>query len=90
MLELFCLENFCECAGVSQVLHTLIEDHAIVSDTIIKQWENLLPEEEQVVMGQTIANLLHDMFQLDPRLISNCYGGEKFSHCFIIVSLTIA
>lgn len=65
------------CAGWL-IGHTLIEDHAIVSDTIIKQWENLLPEEEQVVMGQTIANLLHDMFQLDPRLISNCYGGEKF------------
>ncbi len=65
------------CAGWL-IGHTLIEDYAIVSGKTIKQWENLLPEEEQAVMGQTIANLLHDMFQLDPRLISNCYGGEKF------------
>lgn len=44
----------------------------------IKQWENLLPDEEQAVMGQTVASLLHSMFQVDPRLLSDCYGGEKF------------
>lgn len=65
------------CAGWL-IGHTLIEDHAIVSGESVKLWESLLPEEEQAVMGQTIASLLHGMFQLDPRLISNCYGGEKF------------
>ncbi|GFI22277.1 sensor histidine kinase TodS [Lachnospiraceae bacterium] len=65
------------CAGWL-IGHTLIEDHAIVSGEVVTQWKNLLPDEEQAVMGQTIANLLHSMFQLDPRLISNCYGGEKF------------
>ena len=29
-------------------------------------------------MGQTVASLLHSMFQVDPRLLSDCYGGEKF------------
>ncbi len=58
--------------------HTVIEDHAIVSGDVIRQWENLLPEEEQSVMAQAIASQLYHMFQLNSRLISNCYGGEKF------------
>lgn len=65
------------CAGWL-IGHSLIEDYAIVKGENIKQWENLQPEEEQAVMGQTIIGLLHSMFQLDPRLISDCYGGEKF------------
>ncbi|MDE6363066.1 MAG: response regulator [Lachnospiraceae bacterium] len=65
------------CAGWL-IGHTLIEDHAIVSGEQIKHWENLLPDEEQAVMGQTVASLLHSMFQVDPRLLSDCYGGEKF------------
>ncbi len=65
------------CAGWL-IGHTLIEDQAIVSGENIKQWENLLPEEEQAVMGQTIVSQLHTMFQLESRMISNCYGGEKF------------
>ncbi len=67
------------CAGWL-VGHTLVEDQLIVSGNDVKHWENLLPEEEQTVMGQTIANLLHSMFQLNPQLISNCYGGEKFGN----------
>lgn len=67
------------CAGWL-IGHTLTEDQAIVSGETIKQWENLLPEEEQAVMGQAILNQLHGMFQLDSRLISNCYGGEKFGN----------
>ena len=58
--------------------HTLVEDHMIVNGDTVKHWEHLLPEEEQAVMGQTIASLLHQMFQLDSQLISDCYGGEKF------------
>ena len=65
------------CAGWL-IGHSLIENHAIVSGENVKQWENLQPEEEQAVMSQTLAGLLHSMFQLEARLISNCYGGEKF------------
>lgn len=65
------------CAGWL-IGHTLTEDQAIVSGETVKHWENLLPEEEQAAMGQAILNQLHRMFQLDSRLISNCYDGEKF------------
>lgn len=65
------------CAGWL-IGHTLTEDQAIVSGDAIKQWQNLLPEEEQAVMGQAIIGQLYNMFRLDSRLISNCYGGEKF------------
>ena len=65
------------CAGWL-IGHSLIEDYAIVKGESIKQWENLQTEEEQAIMGQTIIGLLHSMFQLDSRLISDCYGGEKF------------
>ncbi len=65
------------CAGWL-IGHTLIEDHAIVEKESVSQWVNLLPEEEQTVMGQTINRLLNDMFRLEPRLVSDCYGGEKF------------
>ncbi len=67
------------CAGWL-IGHTMIEDHAIVSGETVKQWENLLPDEEQAVMGQAIINWLHTMFQLNSKLISNCYGGEKFGN----------
>ncbi len=65
------------CAGWL-IGHTLIEDRAIVSGEKIKHWENLMPDEEQAVMGQTVASLLHSMFQVDSWLLSDCYGGEKF------------
>ena len=29
-------------------------------------------------MKNTIMQLLHDMFRLKPRVVSDCYGGEKF------------
>ena len=65
------------CAGWL-IGHTLTGDQAIVSGEAIKLWENLLPEEEQAEMGQAVLSQLRGMFQLDARLISNCYGGEKF------------
>lgn len=65
------------CAGWL-IGHTLTEDLAIVSGETIKQWDNLLPEEEQAIMGQTIISQLNSMFQLDSRLIDNCYRGEQF------------
>ncbi len=76
------------CAGWL-IGHTLIEDHMIVSGEPIRHWENLSPEEDQAVMGQIIAGLLHNMFRLDSHLISNCYAGEKFgngAYCRLIYS----
>lgn len=67
------------CAGWL-IGHTLIEDRAIISGEVVKQWENLLPDEEQAVMGQAIISQLYTMFQLNSKLISNCYGGEKFGN----------
>lgn len=58
--------------------HTLIEDHMIVSNEPVRHWEKLLPEEEQAIMEQTMASLVHSMFRLDAQLVSNCYTGEKF------------
>lgn len=65
------------CAGWL-IGHTTLEDHAIVRGEPIRQWKNLLPDEEQSVMGQFIVSQLYNMFQLESHLISNCYGGEKF------------
>lgn len=64
------------CAGWL-IRHTLVEDQAIVSGKKIMQWENLLPEEEQTVIVQSIASRLYDMIQLRPRVISSYYCGIK-------------
>ena len=64
------------CAGWL-IGHTLTEDGAITGKTMSK-WRNLLPEEEQAAMRQMILTLLKDMFQLDAKVISECYGGEEF------------
>ena len=57
--------------------HTLTEDRAIVEKKASK-WEALLPQNEQAVMEHTILQLLSDLFQLEARLVSECYGGERF------------
>lgn len=64
------------CAGWL-IGHTLTEDHAITGETI-SMWNDLLPEEEQEAMKAVIIQLMSDLFQLKPRVISDCYGGEKF------------
>lgn len=64
------------CAGWL-VGHTLTEDRAITEHRVSK-WNELLPEQEQTAMEQTIIQLLHDLFQLDSKVVSECYGGEKF------------
>lgn len=66
------------CAGWL-IGHTLTEDRAITGRTI-SRWSNLLPEEEQAAMKQTIIQLLNDLFRLKSRLISESYGGEKFGN----------
>lgn len=57
--------------------HTLTEDHAIAGKAISK-WEGLLPEEEHDAMKQTVLQQLYDVFQLDAKVLSESYGGEKF------------
>ncbi len=57
--------------------HTLTEDRAITGKPTSK-WTNLLPEEEHLMIKHTIIQLVNDMFQLDSRVVSENYGGEKF------------
>ncbi len=64
------------CAGWL-IGHTLTEDHAITGKTLSK-WTNLLPDQEQKAMTQTITDVLYDIFRLEPKLVSECYSGEKF------------
>lgn len=64
------------CAGWL-IGHTLTEDRAIVGKTVSK-WVGLLPEEQQKAMRDTIIQLVHEMFCLDARVLSEHYGGEKF------------
>ena len=59
--------------------HTLTEDHAIIGGKI-GQWEDLLPEEELEAMKKVIMELLHQMFRLNARVISETYGGERFGN----------
>ena len=66
------------CAGWL-IGHTLTEDRAIIGESMSK-WETILPEEEQIAMRQIIIQLLYDMFRLEPQVISEHYGGEKFGN----------
>lgn len=59
--------------------HTLTEDHAITGKGKNK-WTNLLPEEEQEAVKNTIINLIYDLFQLKAKVISESYAGEKFGN----------
>lgn len=74
------IHHFLDTCAEWLIGHTLIEDHMIVNGESIKHWENLLSEEDQAVMGQTIASLLHSMLRLDSQLISSCYAGEKLEN----------
>ena len=64
------------CAGWL-IGHTLTEDRAITGKSV-SRWRKLMPEEEQTAMKEMILHLLNDMFGLNARVISDCYGGEKF------------
>ncbi|MDE6980024.1 MAG: hemerythrin family protein, partial [Lachnospiraceae bacterium] len=64
------------CAGWL-IGHTLTEDRAITGQTTSK-WENLLPQEQMNMVSNTIIQLLYELFQLNARVISETYGGEKF------------
>lgn len=66
------------CAGWL-IGHTLTEDRAITGGAISK-WDGLLPEEEQAAMKGVVFELLDELFQLKPKVISESYGGEKFGN----------
>ena len=66
------------CAGWL-IGHTLTEDRAITGKADSK-WTGLLPDEQQIAMKQMIVRLISDMFQLNARVISESYGGEKFGN----------
>lgn len=68
------------CAGWL-IGHTLTEDRAIVGQ-VESKWENLLPFEKQEAMKKFIIGQLREMFELDARVISKSYGGEKFGKGF--------
>lgn len=57
--------------------HTMVEDRAITGEAV-SQWEGLLSEEIQTAMREAILQQLHDLFQLDSKVLSESYGGEKF------------
>ena len=64
------------CAGWL-IGHTLVEDHAITGKATSK-WSGLLPDEMQTAMKNVLVQLLYDTFRIKPRVLSDCYGGEKF------------
>ena len=64
------------CAGWL-IGHTMTEDRAIVGG-ISSRWDDLVAEEEQNIMKKTFIELTYEVFQLQARLISESYGGEKF------------
>lgn len=64
------------CAGWL-IGHTLTEDRAIVGDASSK-WSELMSMEKQKALKEMILLMLGEMFQLNARVISESYGGEKF------------
>lgn len=71
------VEHFLGVCGGWLIGHTIMEDRAIVGGGS-SRWSELLPEEEQAIMKHTVVQMLQDLFQLDARVISESYGGEKF------------
>lgn len=57
--------------------HTLTEDRAITGK-VASKWENLMSEESHDIMRQVILQQIYDLFQLDSKVVSESYGGEKF------------
>ncbi|MEY8518867.1 hemerythrin domain-containing protein [Lachnospiraceae bacterium 29-84] len=57
--------------------HTLTEDQAIVGKGV-SRWQELLPSNEQAALQRVIVNLLDELFQLNAKVLSESYGGERF------------
>jgi len=66
------------CAGWL-IGHTMTEDRAITGG-VSSRWVDLLPEEEQALLQKTLLQLLKEVFQLDARVLSESYSGEKFGN----------
>ncbi len=66
------------CAGWL-VGHTLVEDRAITGENV-SPWKSLMPDGELAALKKVISQLVCDMFQLIPRVVSDAYGGEAFGH----------
>ncbi len=59
--------------------HTRSEDLEIAGKGT-GRWENLLPAEESEALQTIITKCVRNTFNLDARLISDTYRGEKFGH----------
>lgn len=59
------------------ISHTLTEDHAITGK-VESKWGRLLPEDENAAMGETLIQILYEVFRLESKVISETYGGEMF------------
>lgn len=59
------------------VAHTQTEDQAISGKTVSK-WTDIPHEKEKEALEQTITQVIHDIFHLDAKLISEQYTGENF------------
>ncbi len=64
------------CAGWL-IGHTLTEDRAITGK-VTSRWSELMPEEQQDALKQTIIEIYQGIFCRVPKVISEHYGGEKF------------
>lgn len=64
------------CAGWL-IGHTLTEDRAIIGK-VSSRWVNLLPEEELTTLAELLIQVGRNMFELNTKLISARYAGEKF------------
>lgn len=64
------------CAGWL-IGHTLTEDRAIIGKSDSK-WNDLLPAEQQAAMKEATLRMLNELFQLDAKVISESYSGERF------------
>ncbi len=59
------------------ISHTTTEDLAIVGKTS-SQWANIPRESEMEAMEQTVVQLIHDIFHLNAKMISEQYEGQDF------------
>lgn len=59
------------------ISHTLTEDMAIAGKSNSK-WTDIPKEREQEAVEQTVVQLIHDLFHLNAKMISEQYGGQDF------------
>lgn len=69
------VEHFLDVCVQWLIEHTLVDDQAIVSGKPCR-WSHILPAAELEVLGDAITRLVHKMFLIDSRMISDTYMGE--------------